>query len=147
MSLSIYDGLGNLPHFNPEIDNHELASVHDWRTQLRQSDGVIFCTPEYAHGVPGVLKNALDWIVSSGEFMNKPTTVISASPSIDGGNKANLSLVQTLKVMMAEIPEGATLCIAAVSAKLNDRGEIIDSETAQALQSLLSTLASTIYHH
>jgi hypothetical protein len=73
--------------------------------------------------------------------------VISASPSIDGGNKANLSLVQTLKVMMAEIPEGATLCIAAVSAKLNDRGEIIDSETAQALQSLLSTLASTIYHH
>jgi chromate reductase, NAD(P)H dehydrogenase (quinone) len=147
MSFSFYEGIGNLPHFNPEIDYNHLASVQDWRTQLKESEGVIFCTPEYAHGVPGVLKNAVDWIVSSGEFMNKPTAVISASPSIDGGNKANLSLVQTLKVMMAEIPEGATLCIPAVSAKLNDQGEIIDSETAQALQSLLSTLASTIYHH
>ncbi len=141
VNISIYDGIGNLPHFNPDLDRDEaLAPVMDWRTQLQATDGVIFCTPEYAHGVPGVLKNALDWIVSSGEFMYKPTAVISASPSPDGGDKANASLVQTLRVMMADIPAEATLCIPAISAKLNDNGKLIDSATVSALRSLLDTL-------
>ncbi len=145
MSISIYDALGDLPHFNPELDGDDsIAAVRNWRNQLKESDGVLFCTPEYAHGVPGVLKNALDWIVSSGEFMDKPTAVISASPSPDGGDKANASLVQTLRVMMAEIVAGATLCIPAVSAKLSDKGEVTHPATAQALQSLLDTLAGTI---
>ena len=128
MNISIYDGLGNLPYFNPDLDvDDALAPVQDWRTRLKEANGVIFCTPEYAHGIPGVLKNALDWIVSSGEFMNKPTAVISASPSPDGGDKANASLVQTLRVMMAEISEEAKLCIPAVSAKLNDQSQVLTS--------------------
>lgn len=147
VSISMYEGIGNLPHFNPEIDNSELAAVNDWRRQLQDVDGVIFCTPEYAHGVPGVLKNALDWIVSSGEFMNKPTAVISASPSMDGGDKANRSLVQTLRVMMAAIDEGALLCIPGVSAKLNDNGEVSDPATTKALQSLVGSLTSAIGNH
>jgi chromate reductase, NAD(P)H dehydrogenase (quinone) len=141
VDITIYDGIGNLPHFNPDLDRDEgLTSVIDWRTHLQDTNGVIFCTPEYAHGVPGVLKNALDWIVSSGEFMYKPTAVISASPSPDGGDKANASLVQTLRVMMADIPTGATLCIPAISAKLNDKGKLIDSATVSALRSLLDTM-------
>jgi chromate reductase, NAD(P)H dehydrogenase (quinone) len=143
--IEIYEGIGSLPHFNPEIDdNRELISVQAWRSQLKQADAVIFCTPEYAHGVPGVLKNALDWIVSSGEFMHKPTAVISASPSPDGGEKANESLVQTLKMMMAEIPEGSILCIPAVSAKLNKNGDVIDLETNSSLQCLLANLQQEI---
>jgi chromate reductase, NAD(P)H dehydrogenase (quinone) len=138
-TIEIYKGIGNLPHFNPEIDNNrELISVQDWRSHLNQADAVIFCTPEYAHGVPGVLKNALDWIVSSGEFMHKPTGVISASPAPDGGEKANASLVQTLRVMMAEISEASILCIPAVSAKLNSRGDVIDAQTEQQLRALLA---------
>ncbi|MEE3715847.1 NADPH-dependent FMN reductase [Tumidithrix elongata RA019] len=145
MHISIYDGMGNLPHFNPDLDGDEvLAPVLDWRSQLQNSDGVIFCTPEYAHGVPGVLKNALDWIVSSGEFMYKPTAVISASPSLDGGDKANASLVQTLKVMMAEIPEGLVLCIPAVSAKFTPQRELVDPATKASLLSLLYTLTISI---
>ena len=143
--IEIYEGIGNLPHFNPEIDDErELLSVQDWRSQLKQANAVIFCTPEYAHGVPGVLKNALDWIVSSSEFMYKPTAVISASPSPDGGEKANASLVQTLKMMMADIPEGSILCIPAVSTKLSKNGELINPETKQELQDLLENLVQTI---
>jgi chromate reductase, NAD(P)H dehydrogenase (quinone) len=142
--IHIYTGIDNLPHFNPEIDDdRELLAVQDWRSQLKQANGIIFCTPEYAHGVPGVLKNALDWIVSSGEFMHKPTAVISASPSPDGGERANASLVQTLTMMMAEISEGAILCVPAVSAKLNKQGELIDSETEISLRSLLENLIQT----
>jgi chromate reductase, NAD(P)H dehydrogenase (quinone) len=146
VSISMYEGIGSLPHFNPETDNSELAAVNDWRRQLQEADGVIFCTPEYAHGVPGVLKNALDWIVSSGEFMNKPTAVISASPSMDGGDKANRSLVQTLRVMMAAIDEGTILCISGVSAKFNDKGEMIDPVTVEALQSLLNSFSTDFIH-
>ncbi len=143
LQISIYDGLNNLPHFNPEIDGDLLLdAVEDWRDRIQSADGVIFSTPEYAHGVPGVLKNGLDWIVSSGEFMHKPTVVISASPSPDGGSKANASLVQTLKVMMAKIVAEA-LCISAASAKLNgDR--VTDPLTKQSLISLLDQLASAI---
>ena len=144
-TIEIYEGIGNLPHFNPEIDdNRELLSVQDWRSQLKQADAIVFCTPEYAHGVPGVLKNALDWIVSSGEFMHKPTAVISASPSPDGGEKANASLVQTLKMMMAEIDGQSILCISGVSAKLSKNGEVTNTETAQELQYLLENLVGTI---
>jgi chromate reductase, NAD(P)H dehydrogenase (quinone) len=147
IQLSIYDGLGNLPHFNPELDDDKLiSSVQDWCKRIRESDRIIFCTPEYAHGVPGVLKNGLDWIVSSGEFMNKPTAVISASPSIDGGMKANDSLVQTLRVMMAKITEQRILCIPAVSAKLNG-DEVTDPLTKQSLISLLDSLVKSIDEH
>ncbi len=145
IQFSIYDGLGDLPHFNPELDDDKLiSSVADWRDRIREADGIIFCTPEYAHGVPGVLKNGLDWIVSSGEFMDKPTAVISASPSIDGGMRANDALVQTLRVMMAKIAEETILCIPAVSAKLNG-DEAIDAETKQSLISLLDHLISSIF--
>jgi chromate reductase, NAD(P)H dehydrogenase (quinone) len=145
IQISIYEGIGNLPHFNPELDGEiPLPSVRDWRNQLKQADGIIFCTPEYAHGVPGVLKNALDWIVSSGEFMHKPTAVISASPAPDGGAKANASLVQTLKVMMAQIEPKAILCLPAILAKLTASGRINDPDTISSLQLLLSTLIETI---
>ncbi len=145
MNIKIYDGIGNLPHFNPDLEvGNALVSVIDWRSYLQNSDGVIFCTPEYAHGLPGVLKNSLDWIVSSGEFMHKPTAVISASPSIDGGAKANASLVQTLRVMMAAITEDTILCIPAVSAKLNHENKLIDPATEIALRSVLEALFSLI---
>jgi chromate reductase, NAD(P)H dehydrogenase (quinone) len=145
IELSIYNGMGELPHFNPELDDElAIAAVRDWRTQIQSADGVLFCTPEYAHGIPGSLKNALDWIVSSGEFMHKPTAVISASPSPDGGAKANASLLQTLRVMMAEIADGSMLCIPAVYSKFNDRAELTDLETELALTALLDNLVNEI---
>ena len=145
IELSIYEGMGELPHFNPELDDElAIAAVRDWRTQLQAADGILFCTPEYAHGIPGSLKNALDWIVSSGEFMHKPTAVISASPSPDGGAKANAALVQTLRVMMAQIAEGSILCISGVYGKLNDRSELTDSKTELALTALLASLVGDI---
>ena len=148
ISISLYERLGELPHFNSELDNDNVPEpVRNWRARLQECDGVLICTPEYAHGVPGVLKNALDWSVSSGEFMDKPTAVISASPSPDGGDKANASLVQTLRVMMAKIVKGATLLIPAVSTKLNDKGEITDIAITQALKSLLNVVSDVINKH
>ncbi len=145
MKISLDDQIGVLPHFNPDLDQEIVpASVKIWRDRLQEVDGVIICTPEYAHGIPGVLKNALDWLVSSGELVNKPIAVISASPSPDGGAHAHTSLIQTLTVMAAVIVEDATLRLPAVSAKLSRTGEVVDSATAQALLSLLKALVAAI---
>src|SRR5690349_21363282 len=73
VEIILYDGLGRLPHFNPDLDGENaVAPVAEWRARLQSADGVLISSPEYAHGVPGSLKNALDWVVGSGEFVNKP---------------------------------------------------------------------------
>ena len=69
VEYSVYGSLGLLPHFSPDIDgDNSPETVIEFRKLLKAADGVIICTPEYAFGVPGVLKNALDWTVSSGDF-------------------------------------------------------------------------------
>ena len=63
VEIILYRGLGDLPHFNPDLEAAEPPSVTEFREQVRISDGLLISSPEYAHGVPGVLKNALDWLV------------------------------------------------------------------------------------
>lgn len=63
VNITIYSGLGDLPHFNPDIDvDPAPLAVASFREQLKESDGVLISSPEYAHGVPGSMKNALDWL-------------------------------------------------------------------------------------
>ncbi|UZJ30351.1 NADPH-dependent FMN reductase [Streptomyces endophytica] len=89
-ALTLWDGpattadIGALPHFNPDLDGEDAtppAAVAALRTAVASADALLVVSPEYAHGVPGVLKNALDWLVSSGEVVHKPVAVITASPS------------------------------------------------------------------
>ncbi|UJF33530.1 NADPH-dependent FMN reductase [Paenibacillus hexagrammi] len=127
MHVVVFDGLGELPHFNPDLDG-ELSpqTVKQFRSELQAADGLLVCTPEYAGGVPGVLKNALDWLVSSGELMNKPTAVISASPLATAGKQAHESLMVTLRMMSASLGDGCTLMIPHINKKLGDDGSVID---------------------
>lgn len=145
ISFTIYEGLDKLPYFSPELDGEDAvppATVADLRAQLKAADAVILCTPEYAFGVPGVLKNALDWIVSSGEFVDKPTAVISASPMMTGGDKANASLVQTLKVMTATITGDRVLTIPTVRTKIDVNGNIIDEGLKSDLIRIVDSLTT-----
>ncbi len=145
MQFTLYDGLGELPHFSPDIDGSDVpTSITTLRSQLQAADGVLICTPEYAYGVPGSLKNALDWTVSSGEFVGKPVVVISASPSSLGGDKAHASLLLTLTALSAEIVEGGTLIIPLIRTKLSADGSVSDPATAQALRSVLDALQKAI---
>src|SRR5690625_96532 len=76
----IYEGLQKLPHFDPELDREEPPEeVQSFRSLLDKADGVIICTPEYIKGVPGVLKNTLEWLVSSANLYTKPVAVITSS--------------------------------------------------------------------
>ncbi|HEV7427283.1 MAG TPA: NADPH-dependent FMN reductase [Thermoanaerobaculia bacterium] len=98
--VQIYDGLGDLPHFNPDDDVEGATpppAVAALRAMLAEADGILISSPEYAHGVPGALKNALDWLVSDGALVDKPVALINASPV--GGEFARDSLVETLRTM------------------------------------------------
>lgn len=144
-----HEGIDKLPHFNPDMEEQEdhagLTEVNRFRALLRDADGIILCTPEYAGGLPGVLKNALDWTVSSSEFQHKPVAVISASPSMAGGERAQASLLYTLtQYLQARIAEGAVLKVPQVSMKLGPDRTVTDDSTLQSLSALLSVLTKEI---
>ena len=131
----IYDGLGSLPHFNPSTDAQGRlpeppAGVIEFRKLLMEADGVLISTPEYAFGVPGVLKNALDWTVSSGELANKPVAVITAATS---GEKAHASLLLTLSALSANVLDECRLLIPFVRSKIDAAGNVKDMETINAI--------------
>ena len=138
----IYDKIGELPHFNPDLDNESVPQkVKDFRTQLREADGVLICTPEYAIGVPGTLKNAIDWTVSSMEFSQKPVALITASLS---GEKAHDSLLGTLLIIEARMTSDTQLLIPFVKTKVTDEGKIIDNNTLNSVNKLIQSLTEII---
>lgn len=148
LQFSVYKGIGELPHFNPDLDLDEgPVTVLQFRSALKQADGVLICTPEYGNGVPGTLKNALDWIVSSGEFVNKQTAVITASPTPLGGDKAFASLLLTLRMINAIIVEDASLMIPQISLKMNREGEITSPELEKQIQEALQAFQSACSNH
>lgn len=145
VTVTLYDGLDDLPHFSPERDTDQPPeAVARLRTLLREADAVLICTPEYIHGMPGSLKNLLDWIASSGEFVNKPVAVLSASPSDLGGVRAHESLRHTLTVLMAKLPEKALLTVPFVRQRLNAEGQLTDSGLADELRAVLNALVEVV---
>lgn len=139
LRMEIYRGIGQLPFFNSDVElSGPPDSVLDFRTRIAEADAVLFSCPEYAHGMTGVLKNALEWIVGGGELIDKPTAVVTASPSMTGGDRAQAWLTETLEVMGAQIlPE--RLPIACASAKISG-GRLIDPEAVGQLREVLDAL-------
>ena len=142
LDIKIFQGLSEIPHFNPDLDkDNPPDNVIEFRRQLKEADGILICTPEYAMGVPGTLKNAIDWTVSSGEFSHKPVALITASSV---GQKGHLSLLETLKVIEADIPEESRLLIPFIQTKINSEGKITDVEILAQVKELISSLTLTI---
>jgi chromate reductase, NAD(P)H dehydrogenase (quinone) len=136
----LFEGIGGLPHFTPDLDNEAPPpAVAAWRQLLAASEAVIVCTPEYAHGVPGSLKNALDWIVSSGEFRAKPVLLLMAGTN--DGKWARDSLTATLEVMEANVLHAHSFTVANARKKLDADGNSSDAQLEDALRKSLAALA------
>jgi len=109
LAMELFAGLAALPPFNPDLDvEPSPPAVAGWRSAVAAADTLLFCTPEYAHGVPGTLKNALDWLVSFEGFVGKRVAIINARP---GGEHAQASLRETLRVMNARLLEPACITL------------------------------------
>lgn len=134
----LYDGVSKIPAFDPGLDNdNPPAAVADLRKQLSAADAIIICTPEYAFGVPGALKNAIDWVVSSGSFSGKPTALITASTN---GEHAHEAMIKILGAVDAKLIEETMLLIPFIRTKINANGELTDGETIVKIRAVLRAL-------
>ncbi|HVI44639.1 MAG TPA: NADPH-dependent FMN reductase [Chitinophaga sp.] len=140
--LHFYDGLTALPPFNPDLDeNQPPAEVARFREQVKAADAVIICTPEYAGGVPGALKNAIDWGVSAMTFSPKPVALITASTA---GSMGHQSLLGTLLIIESSITAETQLLIPAVRTKVGSDAKITDPATLDQVIQLIVVLKEMV---
>lgn len=139
VEVSVYRELEGIPPFNPDLDGDNApAAVTRFRAQLHACDAVLISSPEYAHGVPGVLKNALDWVVGSGELIDKPVALINASAR---ATHAWTSLANTLSVMSARVVHDASITVSLGGRMLDTNAIVADASIATALKSAICALA------
>ncbi|MGR9012577.1 MAG: ArsC family reductase [Gammaproteobacteria bacterium] len=117
--VELFTELGHLPLFNPDLEISDSPPVADFHARLLEADGVIIASPEYAHGVTGVMKNALDWMVATEAFVNKPVALFNASPR---ATIAQAALKETLTVMSAQVIAAASISLPILGANLDELG-------------------------
>ena len=141
VSIDLYDALDRLPHFNPDLEHTEPAPVMDLKRRLGRSDGLIISSPEYARGVPGSLKNALDWLVSGSEFVDKPVAFLSASSR---STYAFEALRTTLTTMSGRFVAEASITVPLLGRNLDAPAIAADAELSRALREALDVFCRAI---
>jgi chromate reductase len=142
MRIELYDGIGMLPHFNPDLDDdNPPAEVVALRRAVGVADGLLISCPEYARGIPGSFKNALDWLVGSSEFPGKSVALFNASPR---AFEAQAALRLVLQTMSARLVETASLTVPLLAAGLDGQGIVENVEIAPALAAALGAMAEAI---
>src|ERR1700733_13382741 len=129
VKIEMFEGIGNLPFFNSDLDGDRLPrEVAEFRAVIGAADGLLISSPEYARGVAGVMKNALDWLVGSLEFPDKPVALINTSPR---ASHALASLTLTLETMSAQLVKEASITLPLLGT-VNDADSIVaDAELAE----------------
>jgi chromate reductase len=140
----LYDGLADLPAFNPDEDGDRLPeAVAELRRQIAEADAVLFCTPEYAGTLPGSLKNLLDWTVGGGEIYGKPAAWINVAAS-GRGKGAEDTLALVLGYVGAVIVDAACRRIPVDRAAIGPDGTVsypeFNAQSTQVWDALLSHL-------
>jgi chromate reductase, NAD(P)H dehydrogenase (quinone) len=140
-TLEIDDSIGTLPFFDPDLAESPPQCVQVFRHQLAAADAIIIASPEYAHGVPGAMKNALDWVVGSGEFSGKPVAVINASFR---SFHAHDALTEIIRTMDARIVPEASIRVPLASQQTVETDISNDSRLAGLLEGILRHLAAAV---
>ena len=135
--VEIYADLGNLPLFNPDVEIVDSPYPSDLRTKIMTSDAVLIASPEYAHGIAGAMKSALDWMVGCEAFVNKPVVVFNASSR---AVHAEAALRETLSMMSALVIDSACITVPLLGADMTEddifRHPVISAELLNALKRL-----------
>lgn len=132
VELVPFDGVRRLPLFDPDLEiEHTLPEVDAWRAALRGSDGLFIASPEYGHSLPGALKNAIDWVIGSGELERKVVAITASVPHSDRGRKGLAALAGTLHAVSARLVGGEPIV----------RGPTLDDSVRELLAALLAEIA------
>lgn len=142
-----YGQIGELPHFDQDLYTEPLPpAVAQFRRQIAAADGLLIATPEYNHGIPGVLKNALDWASrphNGSPLKNKPVLIVTSSPATTGGVRAQYQLRETLVSALARPVNTPEIVIGLVGTKIVD-GRFIDAATIAFAQVGLQAMFEAI---
>ena len=126
-----------MPLFNPDLEAVTPAVVADFRARIVSSDAVLIASPEYAHGVTGVIKNALDWMVGNESFVDKPVGLFNASPR---ATIAQAALRETLVTMSARIIDNACVTVRILGSGLDEDGIVHHPDISTCIRRALLAL-------
>lgn len=135
--MTVYSGLGELPLFNPDIEFPNPPAVAALRVAINAADAIIIASPEYAHGVTGVIKNALDWMVGNESFVNKPVALLNAAPR---AIHAYRSLRETVTMMSANVIGAACITLPMPLTNLSEDDIVRSPDLAMALIAMQEAL-------
>lgn len=135
-----FDKLGDIPILNPDEADPVPAAVTEWREALGQASGVVIAAPEYAGALAGGIKNALDWIVGSGELYRKPVAILSSGTS--GGSNARRDLARTLTWQGVYLT--GHLGIVAPRTKTDSDGNFSEPTTVRSIHELAQNLIDSL---
>ncbi|MDQ3036518.1 MAG: NAD(P)H-dependent oxidoreductase [Myxococcota bacterium] len=131
VELVLYDGLRALPQFDPDLDARGApAEVAELRTQLAGADALMITCPEYGHSMPGSLKNAIDWVIGSGELEQKIVAITAAVSHPERGRLGLGALRGTLGAVSARVVGGEPIV----------RGDEGRPQIAALLESLIAAV-------
>lgn len=143
--------LHGIPLYDGDLEQREglPAAVADLKQRVVASDGVLLVTPEYNNGVPGVFKNAIDWLSRPAAdiprvFGNRPFAVIGASPGGFGTVLAQNGWLPVLKTLGARHWSGGRLLVSRAHQVFDEQGELQDERVLKQLSEFLSGFASFI---
>jgi chromate reductase len=140
LNLVPYREVSVLPHFNADLESADAglpSAVSRLRHLVGAADAIIISSPEYARGVPGALKNVLDWLVGSTEFPNKPVALFNAS---DRSVHAQASLRLILETMSAALVDKASITVPLLGQMTNGSEVVRDREAADLIEGALAAL-------
>ncbi|KAF0205332.1 MAG: NADPH-dependent FMN [Gallionellaceae bacterium] len=139
MEVVVYPGLGELPLFNPDIEFPNPPAVAALREAINAADAVVIASPEYAHGVTAVIKNALDWMVGNESFVNKPVALLNTAPR---ATHAYLALRETVTMMSANVIDAACITLAQpITGMSEDEIEQLHAAELVEILGIFSTVA------
>ena len=141
-TVALYDRLGRLPHFDEDLerDNRGGPEVRALREQVASADGVLIATPEYNQSLPGVLKNAIDWLSRPGPeevLIGKPVAVFGATTGRWGTRLAQAAVRQTLTATEALLLPTPALYVREADKAFDPGGRLVDPGVSEALRTLL----------
>ncbi|MEU3481254.1 NADPH-dependent FMN reductase [Streptomyces sp. NPDC033754] len=150
--IEIYEGLREIPPYDQDLDTPELrpAAVNELRRRVLEADGLLIATPEFNYSIPGVLKNALDWLSTDwtrteGLPLNrKPTAILGAAPTNFGTVRAQLALRQVFVWTDSDVVVKPEIHVFRSHERFDAEGNLTDEVTIELLQLLLNNLQSKV---
>lgn len=139
LAVQVFGGLGELPLFNPDLESQPPHAVQALRSAVARADALLIASPEYAHGISGVMKNALDWLVSDEGAIGKPVAVVNTSPR---ARHAYDSLQEVLRTMPLDIVADASVAIPLLGGCVTEEAMLADTEVCGIIAGAMNSLSA-----